>query len=58
MAGDPRAELRVLRASWEYAYANAHSCSWGTDPRLAWVHRRERDLLALIDETAEAADGR
>jgi hypothetical protein len=43
-----RAELRALRASWPYAYAHAAGCTWGTDPRLAWVHERERRLLAVI----------
>lgn len=50
--GDPRAdaerELRALRASWEWAFANAHGCSWGNDPRLLWVREREAELLARL----------
>lgn len=51
---DLHRELRELRASWEYAFANAHGCTYGSsDPRLAWVHQRERDLLARIQEFAD-----
>jgi hypothetical protein len=36
--------------SWEYAFAYAHGCTYGNDPRLDWVHRREADLVARIRE--------
>lgn len=51
MASETLAELHRLRGSWEYAFANAPGPTWGDDPRLAWVHQRERELLdQLLDE--------
>lgn len=53
-ASDPRQELRSLRASWEWAFAHAHGCSWGHDPRLDWVRRRERELVEQISREEAA----
>ena len=47
------AKLRELRGSWAYAYANSHGCSWGSDPRLDWVHEEEQRLVAIIQEWKE-----
>jgi hypothetical protein len=45
-----RAELREVLASWEYAFAMAHGCSYGTDPRLDPVRQRAADLQARLKE--------
>ena len=45
-----RAELKVLLASWEYAYAMGHGCSVGDHPRHRAVRQRAADLRARIAE--------
>lgn len=56
MTRDPealRAELRILMASWEYAFAMGHGCSIGDHPRFAATRQRAADLCALIAEHEE-----
>jgi hypothetical protein len=43
-------QLRELRSTWAYAFANAHGCTYGSDDSLAWVHEREATLMAIISE--------
>jgi hypothetical protein len=45
-----RDELRVLLASYEYAFAMGHGCTIGDHPQFAAVRRRVTDLRALIAE--------
>ena len=45
-----RAELTMLLASWEYAYAMGHGCSVGDHPRHRAVRQRVADLRARISE--------
>ena len=45
-----RAELKVLLASWEYAFAMGHGCSVGDHPQHRAVRERAADLRALIAE--------
>ena len=45
-----RAELQLLLASWEYAFAMGHGCSIGDHPRHRAVRQRVADLRARIAE--------
>ena len=45
-----RDELRVLLASYEYAFAMGHGCTIGDHPQFAAVRRRVGDLRARIAE--------
>jgi len=45
-----RAELRVLMASWEYAFAMGHGCSVGEHPQHRAARERAAHLRARIAE--------
>ena len=47
-----RAELKLLLASWEYAFAMGHGCSLGDHPQFRAVRQRAADLRARISEHA------
>jgi hypothetical protein len=45
-----RVELRVLMASWEYAFATGHGCSVGDHPQHRAVREKAAHLRARIAE--------
>jgi hypothetical protein len=51
---EARQRLRELKESWDYAFAMAHRCSIGPDPRFDTVRREVADLAAIIAEHAPA----